>query len=198
MQGGDVVKLLKLALGLTVLLAGLSGPVQADDPSPPSLMERAAIKPFQPPEYLDFVPKVPPVNPTNRQRYKPAIQRIARQYKVEPALVHAVISAESGYDPAAVSHAGAMGMMQLMPATARMYGIDDPFDPVANIQGGTRHLGKLLRRYNNISLALAAYNAGEGAVASYNNNIPNYPETRRYVIRVIDYYQRYRQAGYNG
>ncbi len=128
----------------------------------------------------------------NRKRLTPAIDRLARQYRVEPALVHAVIAAESGYNPRAVSPAGAIGLMQLLPATAREYGVEDLFDPIANLTAGTRHLSRLLRKYRNISHALAAYNAGEGAVKRYRRSV-TYLETRKYVVRVIKYYWKFKQ-----
>lgn len=111
------------------------------------------------------------------------IEPLSRDFGVDPALVHAVVSTESGYEPTARSRKGALGLMQLMPATARQYGVSDPFDPRANLQAGIRHLRSLLDRYE-ISLALAAYNAGEFAVQRY-GGIPPYPETRAYVSRVL-------------
>jgi soluble lytic murein transglycosylase-like protein len=108
---------------------------------------------------------------------------LARHFGVDPSLVHAVVSAESGYEPAARSRKGALGLMQLMPATARQYGVSDPFDPQANLEAGIRHLRSLLDRYD-VGLALAAYNAGEGAVRRY-GGIPPYSETRAYVRRVL-------------
>ncbi|NJN46612.1 MAG: lytic transglycosylase domain-containing protein [Candidatus Competibacteraceae bacterium] len=138
------------------------------------------------------------INKANQQRYAPHIERIARQHKLEPALVHAVISAESGYNPRAVSPKGAMGLMQLMPGTAQRFGVQDAFDPVANIKGGARYLRVLLDQFKNIKLVLAAYNAGENAVIRYRNNIPPYDETRVYVFRVINFYLYYRAMGYEG
>lgn len=131
------------------------------------------------------------ISSSNRQALNPHINRIARQYNVEPALVKAVITAESGFDPQAVSPAGAMGLMQLMPATAADYGLEDPFDPIANIDAGTRVLRDLLRRYKNISHALAAYNAGPGATDRHRRAVP-YLETRKYVVRVINLYMQYK------
>jgi hypothetical protein len=119
------------------------------------------------------------------------------QYRLEPALMHAVISAESSYNPWAVSPKGAMGLMQLMPGTAERFGVSNPYDPVANMHGGARYLRWLLDRFNDPRLAVAAYNAGEGAVQKYGNQIPPYQETQTYVVRVLDFYQRYRTGAYS-
>lgn len=127
----------------------------------------------------------------NRQRFTPMINTTAAQYQVDPALVHAVIMAESGYDPNAVSPKGATGLMQLMPGTAQRYGVHDSYDAAANIQGGTRYLRDLLEMFNqNIQLAVAAYNAGENAVINHGNQIPPYRETRNYVSRVLAFYSK--------
>ena len=132
------------------------------------------------------------LNAANRQRWAPAIQQVAVTYHLEPALLHAVISAESAYNPQARSPKGARGLMQLMPDTARRFGVSDAYDPTANLQGGARYLRWLLDLFNDLRLALAAYNAGEGAVQRYGNAVPPYPETRTYVRRVLDYYRHYR------
>jgi hypothetical protein len=103
---------------------------------------------------------------------------------VRPQLVYAVIDAESKRDPAAISRAGAMGLMQLMPATSAEYGVVNPFDPQANVAGGVHYLRDLLARYHgNVDDALAAYNAGPGVVDA-DHGVPAYPETRSYVARV--------------
>ncbi|HEY9900109.1 MAG TPA: lytic transglycosylase domain-containing protein [Pantanalinema sp.] len=107
---------------------------------------------------------------------------------VDPALVRAVIQAESGGDPHAVSPAGARGLMQLMPATARSLGVD-PDDPQQNVAGGTRYLRQMLDRFDSVPEALAAYNAGPGAVEKH-GGIPPYAETRHYVERVMDLYRK--------
>lgn len=114
------------------------------------------------------------------------VDRVARVHRVEPELLHAVIAAESGYASRAVSSRGAQGLMQLMPATARDYGVTDPFDPLQNLDAGARHLRRLLDRFGqDTSLALAAYNAGPAAVARHHGRIPPYTETMAYVPRVL-------------
>ena len=132
----------------------------------------------------------------NRARFTPLIQRVAKQTALHPELLHAVIRAESAYDPKAVSRAGAVGLMQLMPATARQYGVKDSTDPVQNVRAGATYLKLLLDNFGqNLSLALAAYNAGENAVKRHGNNIPPFPETRTYVKRVLAFYRQNSKAG---
>ncbi|MDQ6931816.1 MAG: transglycosylase SLT domain-containing protein [Candidatus Eremiobacteraeota bacterium] len=110
---------------------------------------------------------------------------------IPPALTNAVVMAESGGNPNAVSSAGAQGLMQLMPATAASCGVANPFEPRSNVDCGTRYLHGLLLRYNNnVELAVAAYNAGPGSVDSY-HGIPPYAETREYVARVVAAYRNY-------
>ncbi len=112
------------------------------------------------------------------------VANIARRHEVEPSLVDSVIRVESNYNPNAVSSAGAMGLMQLIPSTARRFGVNNTFHPEQNIEGGVRYLKYLMQLYNGDErLALAAYNAGEGAVAKY-KGIPPYPETQNYVYQV--------------
>lgn len=122
------------------------------------------------------------------QRLNRIVTAQAKANHIDPQLVRAVIRVESGGDPSAVSTAGAMGLMQLMPGTARAYGVLNPWDPEQNVAAGARHLSDLLREYNgDISLALAAYNAGSGAVARY-KGIPPYAETGAYVNSVLTLY----------
>ena len=130
----------------------------------------------------------------NRKKYAPTIARAAKVHRLPPALLHAVITAESAYDPEAVSHAGAVGLMQLMPGTAKRYGVRNRRDPNANVVGGTRYLRDLLNMFdNNVVLALAAYNAGENAVINHGHRIPPYKETQTYVRRVLKYYNDYKK-----
>ena len=125
-------------------------------------------------------------------RYSGIIDTAARTYGVDKALVHAVISAESGYNPQAVSRTGARGLMQLMPETARRYGVRDSMDPVENIYGGVRYLHDLLAMFKgDLKLVIAAYNAGENAVVRYGLHVPPYPETLGYVPKVLEFYHRF-------
>lgn len=128
-----------------------------------------------------------------RARYAPLVDAAAAASKVDPALIEAIMTAESAFDPLAISKAGAVGLMQLMPETAKRYGVTDRWDPAQNILGGARYLNFLLRKFNNNhKLAIAAYNAGEGAVEKHRNRIPPFSETRKYVPKVLAYYKQYR------
>jgi soluble lytic murein transglycosylase-like protein len=125
-------------------------------------------------------------------RYADVIEEVAADVGIEKALVHAVITAESSYNAKAVSRSGAQGLMQLMPATARRYGVADSFDPAQNIRGGTRYLRDLMSLFDNdLKLALAAYNAGENAVLKHGRQVPPYRETQAYVPKVLSLYGRY-------
>ncbi len=130
-----------------------------------------------------LAPTAEPVDPIDR-----IVREAAERHRVDPALVKAVISTESGWNPRAVSRKGAVGLMQLIPGTAERYGVGNPFDPAQNVEGGTTYLKWLLDRYNgDLPKTLAAYNAGEHAVDLY-RGVPWYPETQRYVQKVTHAY----------
>lgn len=134
----------------------------------------------------------------SKARFDQVVEQTAQTYGLESSLLHAVISVESGYNPAAVSPKGARGLMQLMPGTAVRYGVADAMDPVQNVQGGARYLRDLLKIFkSDLKLVLAAYNAGENAVARYGNQIPPYRETVSYVPKVMQYYQQYQASNAN-
>lgn len=123
--------------------------------------------------------------------FNKTINQQAQLYKIDPALIRAVIHAESHFDPLALSKTGAQGLMQLMPATAKELGVKNSFNAKQNIKAGSKHLARLIRKYGgNITLVSAAYNAGEGAVKKY-KGVPPYPETKVYVERIKILHQRY-------
>ncbi|MGH7852221.1 MAG: transglycosylase SLT domain-containing protein [Candidatus Binatia bacterium] len=127
--------------------------------------------------------------------YDDLILTASGRHSVDAALIRAVIKTESDFNSAARSHKGAMGLMQLMPDTARLHNVVDAYDPGENVEGGVRHLRMLLDRYqNNLELSLAAYNAGSGAVEKY-RGIPPFAETKEYVRRVLRFYDSYRGEG---
>src|SRR5688500_11367239 len=138
------------------------------------------------------VPDAPAIRATRpvgsgqaRDRFEPLVQEYSTRQALRPDLVRAVIQVESGFNPRARSPKGAMGLMQLMPDTARELGVADPYDPADNIRGGTLYLRRLLDRFDgDEELALAAYNAGPGAVDKYGRQVPPYQETREYVKKV--------------
>lgn len=132
--------------------------------------------------------------PTN-SKYEDIIYNAAERYGIDPKLVKAIVKAESDFDSSAVSIAGARGLMQLMPETARIMGVRDIHDPEDNVEGGIKYLSKLLKMFDwKIPLAVAAYNAGENAVLKY-GTIPPYSETQTYVKRVMYYYGKYKSTG---
>jgi soluble lytic murein transglycosylase-like protein len=134
----------------------------------------------------------PPVEKA-KHPYNPIIQKAAERYEIDPALVKAIIMAESNYNPRAVSKMGARGLMQLMPATAEALGVEDIFNPEHNIHAGVRYFRQLLDRFDgNIELALAAYNAGSRKVRKY-KGIPPFRATQIYIEKVFVYYERYKK-----
>jgi soluble lytic murein transglycosylase-like protein len=133
----------------------------------------------------------------NRTRFTPLVEEAASQNKLDAALLHALITTESGYNPRAVSRKGAMGLMQLMPGTASRYGVSDAFDPAQNVHAGAHYLSDLMQMFNqDLHLALAAYNAGEKSVIKYGNHIPPYRETMAYVPKVLNYYRKFNTTGH--
>jgi hypothetical protein len=133
------------------------------------------------------LPPLPASLVARRNALKPTISAAAKTHAVSPSLVEAVIRAESGYNPQAKSTVGALGLMQLMPATAKDLGVQSPLEPKQNIEGGTKYLSQLMKKYDgNKTLAIAAYNAGPAAVDKY-QGIPPYRETQAYVKKVLHY-----------
>src|SRR6267142_1402502 len=141
--------------------------------------------PYPEPEVAAPAPAAPVQAEVTAVPYGEIIDKVAAAQGVNAKLVKALVQVESAYQPRARSPKGAMGLMQLMPATARQYAVADPYDPAANIEAGIKHLKSLLQRFpKSVALALAAYNAGEGAVTRF-NAIPPYAETRNYVSRIL-------------
>lgn len=130
--------------------------------------------------------KTMPIKPELEQ----LIQSEANKAGLDPSLVKALVQTESGFNPQATSPVGAQGLMQLMPGTAKSLGVDNPLDPVQNVQGGTQYLKSMLQRFHSVPMALAAYNAGPTAVERY-DGIPPFAETQNYVNRVLELQQQY-------
>lgn len=145
---------------------------------------------------ISFSGKWPGYSQTSRAsvRYNKQIDHYGKRYNIDPDLIKAIIKAESGFDRYAVSKAGARGLMQLMPGTARDMNVSDPFNPEQNIAGGVRYFRSLLKMFNgNVVLSLAAYNAGPTQVKKA-RGVPRITETRRYIKRVLQYYEQYSNA----
>jgi soluble lytic murein transglycosylase-like protein len=161
-------------------------------------MAESPVVELQPPAEIPVVaepqpPSAPVQLPTDAdmRRYAAIIRGACRGNGVEGELVHAMIWAESSFNPNAVSPAGASGLMQLMPETARSVGVGNVFDPEENIRAGVKIMGRLLVQFDgDLELALAAYNAGPNAVIRAGNRIPPHPETEAYVPKVLKYYRR--------
>ncbi len=168
--------LIALALGGTASFAASS--VVRADPRSGRLVRTFAAPPTAAPSKL-------PTAALPRSGVHEAIAETSLRHDVDPLLVQSVIAVESAYNPFAISPKGAQGLMQLIPATARRFGVDNALNPAQNIEGGVKYLKHLLALYSgDVRLALAAYNAGEGAVAKYSGRIPPYPETQNYVYQV--------------
>lgn len=164
--------------------------------TPPAPPAETALAPSAEPELapsLEQPTLFKSIPPKARDRYADLIAQVAAEQKIEPALLHAVVAVESAYNARARSPKGATGLMQLMPATAKQYGVTDLLNPAENLKAGARYLKHLQGMFgNNLRLVLAAYNAGEGAVIRSGRQIPPYRETRAYVPRVLEQYRYYR------
>jgi soluble lytic murein transglycosylase-like protein len=162
--------------------------------NPPLLFKSVAIKrraTIYLPAESSFTGRPRPAMNLDRDGVERIVREAADRHRVDPALIRAVIETESGWNPSAVSRKGAAGLMQLHPGTAQRFGVNDVFNPQQNIDAGVRYLKMLLERYNgNLDLALAAYNAGEGAVDRHGGKIPPFRETRNYVQKVQNAYFR--------
>jgi hypothetical protein len=200
-----------LAVAVLAFVSGVisnppPGAVQPGTPSASTGLETGPAPPIATPVERNQHPWSTPPEPVpgmapfhgqrGDQRFDHLILRAARDTGIDPALIKAVIMAESGFNPQAVSDAGAQGLMQLMPPTAHALAVANALDPQANIQGGTCYLKQLLQRFDgNLELALAAYNAGSRNVRKH-NGIPPFKTTRRYIAKVKIYHQYYRQQGF--
>lgn len=143
-----------------------------------------------------FEPSTEPL--TDKTPFQKLIRDAAARYNLDPTLIHSVIAIESNFDPKAVSRKNARGLMQLMPRTAELMGVKDSFDPGQNIDGGSHYLSDLLKKYkNNITLALAAYNAGPDSVDKYGHRVPPYLETMKYVQRIAKTYAKLKAEAAN-
>ena len=165
-------------------------------PGPPEAEEAAILTP-KPGLLDDLRGRVRPqvAFSSAADEFEDLIEATARAHQVSPLLVKAVIQAESRFDPTAVSHKGAVGLMQVLPSTARAEGVHDLLDPKMNLEAGVRHLKKLLQSFNDDEkLALAAYNCGQEAMRKFNNEVPPFPETRNYVNRVMLYYSQHLES----
>ena len=178
-------------------------PSQADTSTPnQQVYELLAVSPVDPVNIAASAPAIEAIEfdskamiSTKGLLYKDEVKVAAQDNGLETALLHAVIMTESNYNARAISPKGARGLMQLMPFTAKRFGVDNAYDPGQNIQGGARYLSYLLKLFkNDFSLAVAAYNAGEDAVIQHGNKIPPYRETVNYVGKVMGIYKKLRSA----
>ncbi len=189
-------------LGLGVMLGWITFclavfPSHRSAEAPPEIppeQRNIVLRPDPLPELAVPHPPASPLKPIRGEdRYDSMIIRVAKRHQVDPALVKAVIRAESGYDHKAVSHRGAIGLMQLMPKTAQALGVEDSFNPELNIDGGVKYLRQLMDQFDgDVRLALAAYNAGSKKVRKY-RGVPPFKQTRFYLQKVFRYYRSYKQ-----
>lgn len=156
-------------------------------PSPEALLSDVQMQ-AAPPTFQNqtaFVNDAPAIQSSSKMAYQPWIQQMSDKYNVPVKLINSVIQAESNFNPSVTSHAGAMGMMQLMPATAKWLGVQNPYNATENIEGGVKYLGQMLKKYNgDLVKSVAAYNAGPGNVDRY-GGIPPFRETQDYVRKVL-------------
>jgi len=177
------MKLLRTCLALGILATGLSAEVVVKRQTDGSILLSNSFRIGRVGSGSYDLPA------PSRERVRELISRHANRWQLDPKLVEAVVTAESGWNPRVVSRKGAVGLMQLMPTTARMLAVEDPYNPEQNIAGGVRYLRQLLDQYDgSLELALAGYNAGPRAVASY-GGVPPYRETRDYVRKVLRLYR---------
>ena len=183
-RDADVARRRLLGLATLVLTLGAAHALAQREALPSAPMHLAANADAA--EDVDDEPALRP-KPTTAE-IMAHIEAVSTRYDVPPRLVAAIVAVESRFDPRAVSRRGAQGLMQLMPATAASLDVQDSFDSEENLDGGVRHLRVLMERFHDdLPLVLAAYNAGEGAVLAY-GGVPPYPQTRRYVLRVLRRY----------
>ncbi len=175
LEGSSIVLTLRTGGEVTCDRSLIDKIVSDEVPYPEPVTEAALAEQGQAPATGSLLADTP---------YGEIIAAMSEAHGVDPLLVRALIQVESNYQPRARSRKGAMGLMQLMPSTARVYNVRNPFDPKTNIEAGIKHLKSLLERFNGVEIALAAYNAGEGAVAKF-NGVPPYRETRNYVSRIL-------------
>jgi soluble lytic murein transglycosylase-like protein len=167
-----------------------AGPVAASGTVAGAAPAAGGVKPYFPQVLAEALGPTPQSSGGGPVRFEELLNDAAARYGLPPAILKGVVKAESGFRPDAVSPAGAVGLMQLMPSTARALGVADPLDPASNIDGGARYLKQQVDRFGDISQALAAYNAGPGAVARH-GGVPPYTETQNYVRKVLEYSRDY-------
>ena len=195
-QGGSTAG---FAAALEAASAGESGespPTPASSPASPTSSSAAAITPPVLSAATTPAPTTatPAAGSSASTPYDATIASVASRYDIEPAILHGLIQQESGFDPNARSSSGALGLTQLMPGTASSLGVSNPLEPTQSIEGGARYLSEMLSKFGgNVEDALAAYNAGPGAVSQY-GGVPPYAETQEYVSKVLGYANAYRQS----